>query len=61
VSGERKMRLLAWGEKEGKKKALRECRSYYKEFATGIRSGHKDGFILGVGVGLSATGSGGVY
>jgi len=55
------MRLLAWGEKEGKKKALRECRSYYKEFATGIRSGHKDGFILGVGVGLSATGSGGVY
>lgn len=28
--------------------------------ATGMRSDHGDGFILGVGVGLSATGSGGV-
>ncbi len=27
----------------------------------GIRSGHRDGFILVLGVGLSATGSGGVY
>jgi hypothetical protein len=28
--------------------------------ATGMRSDHGDGLILGVGVGLSATGSGGV-
>ena len=54
------MYLLSWGKREGEMEIFHSGRICYKEFATGIRSDHGDGFILGVGVGLSVTGSGGV-